>query len=201
MDDNLIKILKGLKNIEPDASYKAKSRYLILSSKESPKKEGVFSVFSHILADFQSMRFSLAAEVSSALLLVLFLSSYYIYTAQTHTEKLVVQANDINSSIQVQLDEIQYILNTKSTADTVDKAQLHKSISKAEEKLNAAKVNLQNNNLESAVDNIKSAQNIFEDVGATLVAPTSTDANASSTDGTSSSTIPENATSTLNAEE
>src|SRR3989344_3289925 len=145
------------------------------------------------------MRFSLAAEVSSALLLMLFLSSYYIYNAQIHAEKLVVEASDINSSIQVQLDEIQYILNTKSTADTVDKAQLHESITKAQEKLNAAKTELQSNNLEYAVDNIKSAQDIFEGVGATLVAPTSTDANASSTDSTSSSTIPENATSTLNA--
>lgn len=197
MNDQLIKILKNLKQIEPDPGYSARSRHLLLSSKESPGRKGLFTLFSHILADFQSMRFSLVAEVLTAMLLIVFISSYSIYTAQTHREKLVVQANDINSSIQVQLDEIQYILNTKKAADMVDKAQLNQSITQAQEKLNTAKAQLEDNNLESAVDNIKSAQDIFEGVGATLVAPTSTDANASSTDGTASSTIPEDATSTL----
>lgn len=184
MEEKLAKILKELKKIEPHPHYSLRSRSLILSHKKEPGKTGLFSFLAH----FQEMRFALGAEIATMVLVAILATGYYAYEFNKNRNDLVVQANEINSSIQLKLNEIQYIIKTQSPKGTLS-SDIAALLNSATDDLNKAKSDLNNNKMESAVQNIKSSESTFKDIEAKLGIPegAATSTSATSTTDTSSS--------------
>lgn len=186
MEEKLAKILKELKKIEPHPHYRERSRSLILSHNKEPKKTGLLGFLAH----FQEMRFTLGAEIAAMILVAVLATGYYAYEFNKNKNDLVVQANEINSSIQLKLNEIQYIIKTQSPKGTLNN-NLITLLNTAADDLNNAKSDLDNNRMESAIRNIKSSESIFKVIesklGITSGTATSTPSTSSSSTDTSSS--------------
>lgn len=174
-DVKLTKILKELKQIQPDPDYSSRSRVLILNSKITSSKtefqKGWFSQIAEIFDGFQLMK----TAAITAVILVLIASGgvyYYLYQFyQSNQEELVVKAGEINNSIQIKLDEIKYILEQKSSminAPTSDDIQilLGKAALELEE---ASKLNGDGKNIEELLKKIKSAEELLFQIDSLLI--------------------------------
>ncbi len=114
MGKNLTTILKELKNIAPDAGYSARSRNMLLaeinmSKRTVPKRFSLADVF--VAAYSRRPVYAIAV---TAFALFLIVSSSAIYTVdKINRQEFVVKAGEVNNSIQVKLDEIKYLLESK----------------------------------------------------------------------------------------
>ncbi|MCX6702315.1 MAG: hypothetical protein NTW60_00360 [Candidatus Wolfebacteria bacterium] len=191
MKNSLGKILKEFKDIKPDADYSRRSRSLILSYRKELEADKInsFGFFSFV-RNFQSMRLTLASEMTGTLILAAIFGIFFIN--QNNNQNLVVQANEINNSIQIKLNEIQYLMQTQVTS-TSQKSDLNISLGKAAEELKQAQTEVKDNNIGNSVEKIKSAEKVLIEAESVLK-PQDT-ANASSTLDNASSTT-SNATST-----
>lgn len=163
---DLIKILQQLKEIEPDPDYSKKSRALILiranqerGLTQTPKTNYLIG----FLRDFQSMRFALASEIAGFLIVIGLLAGFY-YLNQNNKNNLVVQADEINASIQLKLNEIQYLLQNKNTRNS----GINESLTTAATSLNNAAEDIKNDKIGDALEKIKTAQKIFEELEAKI---------------------------------
>lgn len=191
MKESLGKIFKELKNIRPDADYSKRSRSLILSyRKELEKETNKLPGFLSFARNFQSMRLTLVSEITGALVLAFIFGIFFIN--QSYNQNLVVQANEINNSIQVKLNEIQYLMQTQATS-TNQRSDLNVSLGKAADELKQAQTEAKGNNIGNSVEKIKSAEKVLIDAESVLKPQ---DAENTSSTLNSSSSTPENATST-----
>lgn len=154
MDNKLFKILKELKEIEPNQDYSRRSRLLIVGT----VKEG-----KNLIGDsFKLFRFAGIKMAAAALALLLIISGSVYYVNQSNEKELMVKANEINNSIQIKLDEIKYILENKPQLNSSDIAAiqtiLEETIKELEE---ASSLSAESKNMEEVLEKIKSAQEDF----------------------------------------
>lgn len=162
MDEKLLKILKDLKQIRPNADYSRQSRLLILASKQEPvmpaKKYGWLG---DILAYPNNLK--LAAVVAGVLLLVAYGGFYYVN--QLNKNNLVVRASELNNSIQIKLDEIQYFINNDGlTTEKISNIQT--LLDETVKDLNEASSLTTSQNMEESLQKIKSVQEILNQIDA-----------------------------------
>jgi len=157
MDKELLKILKELKQVRPDPAYSRQSRLLILGPEV--KQGGVID----ILSNFYSVRLALAGI---AIVLILVAGSVYYINNQLKQNDLVVKASEMNTSIQVKLNEIKYLLENKpvnaSDASTIQ-ALLEKAVTELKEASNSS-----TSTLDVSLEKIKSAQETLYQIDALL---------------------------------
>ncbi len=156
----LEKLLKELKRIEPDSAYSARSKSALLATlaiepRPSLEKKGFLSVF----PAFFLTKPALAAQ-TVAVILVIVAGGWYLN--RQSNESLVVEANEVNSSIQVKLNEIDYLLKNKQPAFSPEKTrELNLLLQQAEEALRIAHEDLNTANLVDSLDKLKNAEETF----------------------------------------
>ncbi len=158
MNKDLFKILKELQQIKPDPNYSRQSRLLIVGLREK-----LDITAKSLFLNFFSARFKMA--IGTALTLILMISGTIYYINQLNQQKLVAKANEINSSIQIKLDEFKYILENKPQVDSTTISNVQTLLEKANNELKEASTL---NNLEEALQKIKSAQEIFLQINSAL---------------------------------
>lgn len=163
MNQDLFKILKELKQIQPDPDYLRQSRLLILNSK---RPDGLVrgpelrqGWVTDILNSFYSARLAFAAGM--AVILILAAGSIYYINNQLNQNNLVVKASEMNASIQVKLNEIRYLLENKSI-NPLNILAIQTLLEKATKELKEVSVlDSEGKDLSESLEKIKSAQEIF----------------------------------------
>lgn len=162
MNKDLFTILKELKNIKPDAQYSKHSRDLILLSKNGKQTKFIYTdAFNWIKLH------RLSATIGSFGILAIFAFIIVSYLPG-NKNGLVAKANEINSSIQIRLDEIQYQLNSQpiSTSTAINAKN---SLNEATKKLlNAFEISSDPNKIENVVNNVKEAENMIAELNSRL---------------------------------
>ncbi len=161
MDKDLAKILKELKDIAPDAGYSIRSRNMLLAEINTSKR-AVSKRFS--LADVFTAAYSrkpVYVLATTAFLLFLIVSSSALYTInEINKHEFVVKAGEVNNSIQVKLNEIKYLLESKEI-DYNKGVVIQVMLMQANEKLKKAS---EEKNIDKSLEKIKSAQEIFSQI-------------------------------------
>jgi len=156
----LSEILNKLKNITPDPKYAERSRFLILSSNREyvVQKSSKYAVIPNWL---KMPRLAITMGTITAFIIIAALTVAFMPRSQN---SLVAEANEINASIQIKLDEIKYYLENQPTA-TTDPAiaqgfqnLLQKSTAALEE---ASQLSKDPDTMEGAVGKIKEAEAAF----------------------------------------
>ncbi|MBI4993735.1 hypothetical protein HZC33_02150 [Candidatus Wolfebacteria bacterium] len=158
MKNNLLNNLKSLQAIEPNRDYSQKSLNLILAEKQIIEKHSF--VFTEWL---QMHKVLVTSGVSGVLTLVLivFIALSYL---PGNKNSMVAEANDINNSIQIRLDEIQYHLNRPILVSAI--SEMQNDLNKAAEELSIAKdLNADDpQKLEEILSRIKNTRDILEKI-------------------------------------
>ena len=173
MNQDLFKILKELKQIQPDPDYSRQSRLLILNSKKevdvlikSPVPKSGW--FSDVLNNFYSVKLAFVAGIT--LVLILITGSVYYINNQLNQNNLVVKASEMNASIQVKLNEIRYLLENKSI-NPLNILAIQTLLEKAAKELKEVSVlDSEGKDLSESLEKIKSAQEIFYQIDILLKA-------------------------------
>jgi hypothetical protein len=168
MSQDLFKILKELKNIQPDPDYSKQSRLLILQNVPA-RQAGTYMEKRGGLADI--LRFLYPAKLALAvgiIILILVISGgvYYINN-QSNQRNLVVRASEMNASIQVKLNEIKYVLENKPQLDVENILIIQELLEKAANELKEVSA-LGNKDLNESLRKIKSSQEALEQIDALL---------------------------------
>ena len=137
MDKDITKILSGLRHIEPDKNYAHKSKMIILSLEKSEKAKFslAFSQF-NIKNVFETLRFSSIFIVTFFLIFSILGGVSYINKTFSplaleglDQKSLVIEAKDINNSIQITLEEIKYLDQAnKKAINTISELSKNKPI-------------------------------------------------------------------------
>ena len=176
MNQDIFKILKELKRIQPDPDYSRQSRLLILGSKgldtlvKSPNlKQGwVADILNGFY--FTTRLTRLAFVTGMTLVLILIAGSVYYINNQLNQNNLVVKASEMNASIQVKLNEIRYLLENKPT-DLKSILTVQDLLEKATKELKeVSTLDLEGKDLSESLEKIKSAQEIFYQIDTLLKA-------------------------------
>lgn len=159
MNDDLLKILRELKKVKPDADYARRSRLLIVNvGKVGPlPKYGFFDV----LKTISSNRMALVAEITVVLALFVLGGVYYVHQSN---QSLVVQANELNATIQLKLDEITSYLKNQPGVNPSRIGEVNLLLDKANADLNQANADLKDGKLEDSLKKMKSAQEFFSQI-------------------------------------
>ncbi|MBI2515029.1 hypothetical protein HYV91_02490 [Candidatus Wolfebacteria bacterium] len=153
MNKNLLTYLKELRKIEPDSAYSARSRFLILASGPKAEKARFFDVL-------KTFRLQTSLEIGGAVVISTLLIFYF--THQARKDALVVQADEINASIQLKLNEIKYILQNKPSSENVSPGpKIDILLQEAVNDFKIAEENLKNNNIEESLEKIKETREIL----------------------------------------
>ncbi len=151
---DLYKILKDLNQIKPDSDYSRRSRTLILYTGNNLK-----------ILNFPVLKMAMVAVF--VLFLIIFGGVYY--TNQLNQEKLIVKASEINTSIQIKLDEIKYILENKPQLNLSDISTIQTLLDEANKELKEASVlSVKSEKLGEVLEKIKSAQEDFLKINSML---------------------------------
>ena len=174
MNRDLFKILKELKQVQPNPDYSKRSKLFILNSQKStdfmtenqvlkPKQLG------DILSIFRSYKPAFATG-TIAFLIIAAVSVYYINNS-LNKNNLVVKAGEINASIQVRLDEIKYLLGNKPNLDSANALVVQVMLEKAANNLKeVSSFGSENNNLSESLDKIKSTEDLLYQIDTILKA-------------------------------
>ncbi|OGM91034.1 hypothetical protein A2999_02420 [Candidatus Wolfebacteria bacterium RIFCSPLOWO2_01_FULL_38_11] len=163
MNENLLKNLKELNKIQPDQKYAERSRNLILSSrvdlasKKTEEQEYAGNKYRNILTGFWHVpKFITATATIAVIILIVF--SIFSYLPGNETQ-FIAEANEVNASIQIKLDEVEYYLNNKTiiTSSTIE--NLNSLLGEAAKELSDAK-ELSNDpeKIGESLEKIKAAQ-------------------------------------------
>ncbi len=156
----LAEILNKLKNITPDPKYAERSRFLILSSNReyAVQKPSKYAVISNWL---KMPRLAMTTATIAAFIIIAALTVAFMPRSQSG---LVAEANEINASIQIKLDEIKYYFENQPTAATDPvfaqgfQNLLQKSLADLKE---ASQLSKNPDTMEEAVGKIKEAESTF----------------------------------------
>ncbi len=166
MNKDLLTILKELKNIQPNAEYAKRSKMLVLTSSQNnnsiektlyPKPYTLNPILNWFNLKHSIM---VSGAVATLIFIILWTASYL----PGNKNGLVAEANEINASIQIKLNEVGYHLNNQviDSSTAADIQNLLKEtvgeLTKAQEELNSDQ-----NKLKEVVEKIKEAEkNIAE---------------------------------------
>ena len=167
---DLFKILKELKNIQPDPNYSKRSRFLILQSARRKEDQDVdLRGQKAWLAEFLRILYpaKLAFVVSIVILILAISGGIYYINNQLNQKDLVVKASEMNASIQIKLNEIKYLLENQPQVDPAKISTIQGLLEKATNELKEVSV-LGDKNLDESLRKIKSSQEILEQVDALL---------------------------------
>lgn len=121
MNKDLYTILKELKNIRPDSGYSKQSLQLILSSPQisADNNNGRLTI-ADVLNWLNFKHLTMSAGAIAAFIFVILWAVSYL---PGNKNSLIAEADEINASIQVKLDEVEYHLNNQiidsPTADNI----------------------------------------------------------------------------------
>lgn len=164
MSQELLKLLKELKQIQPNLDYSKRSKSLILASKAEVKSKFKFSDF---LGELYPARLLTAVVIAGVLFLIIYGGFYY--ANKLNQENLFVKASEINSSIQIKLNEIKYRLENQPTLNPTTFLLVQSLLEKATNELKeASELSLKEETLEEAFQKIKSAQDTFNQIESLL---------------------------------
>lgn len=116
MEKDLIKILNGLKSIEPDLDYTKKSRFLILASKPTSIEFEPKLKFADIFTIINGPR--LIAVGAGVIILALVAFGGISIFSPANQRNLIVEANERNVQIQIKINDIKYIIENTPSTDT-----------------------------------------------------------------------------------
>jgi hypothetical protein len=156
MNKNLLTNLKELRNIRPDSDYSKQSLNLILSSPQNrPLGDSRIT-----MADFLGwFDFKHSAMLASAVGVLIFVILWVVSYFPGNKNSLVAEANEINASIQVKLNEIGYQLDSQKI-DFSMAANIQNLLKTTSEELTQAQEELKNDpeKLKEAVEKIKKVE-------------------------------------------
>ncbi len=159
MTEKLLKNLKELKKIQPDKDYSRRSRALILYSQKD-KTENWITNTANILygAKFKTV-------TALAMIIVLTFAGGIYYISRVDKSDLVVKASEINSSIQVNLYGIKYLLENQPTLNPLVVPNIQDLLEEATRDLEeASELSKDPDKMKEALEKIKSAQEIFQKI-------------------------------------
>lgn len=156
MDNNLFKIFKELKEIQPDADYSHKSKTLLLSEIGANKRRVSLA---DIFSSFYSNKLALGVASSVVLLLIISGGVYYIKN-QLNQNDLVVKASETNASIQVKLNEIQYLLENHASIDANQISAIKAMLQNSADDLKAA-LSSKPEELDKSLQKLKAAEEML----------------------------------------
>lgn len=156
MDNNLFKIFKELKEIQPDADYSHRSKTLLLSEVETNKRRVTLA---DIFSSFYSNKLALGIASSVILLLIISGGIYYVQN-QLNQNNLVVKASETNASIQVKLNEIQYLLQNPALIDTSQISAIKAMLNNSADDLKAA-LSSKPEELDKSLQKLKAAEEML----------------------------------------
>ena len=173
MNQDLFKILKELKNIQPDPDYSKQSRFLILQSARRKEDQdvdlrGQKAWLAEVLRILYPAK--LAFVVGIVVILILAISEgIYYFNNQLNQKDLVVKASEMNAAIQIKLNEIKYLLESEnqSQIDQNKISAIQELLGKAANELKDVSAS-EGKNLDESLRKIKSSQEIIEQVDALL---------------------------------
>jgi len=158
VNKDLFKILKELKNIQPDDNYTKQSKMLILSSPQLQTTNHKLQTF------FEWFNFKHSAMLAASIAIFVFIILWTVSYLPGNKNSLVAEANEINASIQVKLDEIGYHLDSQKI-DFSMATNIQNLLKITTDELIQVQEELENNpeKLKESVEKIKKAeQNISE---------------------------------------
>jgi hypothetical protein len=175
MEKDIQKILKQLKQIQPDPNYSKRSRLFILNSNReediaeimlrgSSLKQGWFS---YAIKSFHSVK--LAFAVGSVIIVLALAGSTYYINKELNRKNLVVRASETNTSIQVKLNEIKYLLENKQKIDPALVVTIQALLEEAANDLKeVSSLSSEGKNLSESLEKMKSVQEIFYQIDTML---------------------------------
>ena len=147
----LHKQLKELKNIESHRERRAHSRKIILESvagrSYNEAKPSVFAVF-----------FGRPALLAEGVFIALIALGGGYYLHHQSSENLVVQADEVQSAIQVKLDEVKYLLREPQPLTSDQAQKINDYLKEATAALNEAHKNLGDDKLGDSLEKMKAAE-------------------------------------------
>jgi len=159
MTEKLLKELKELKKIQPDSDYSRRSRALILHSRKEKEESWIFATASI----FYGAKFKMVTAL--ALVVVLTFAGGIYYVNKINKNDLVVKASEINSSIQVNLYGIKYLLENQPSLNPLIVPNVQELLDEATKDLEeAAELSKDPSKMKEALQKIESAQEIFQKV-------------------------------------
>ena len=162
---NIFEILKELKNIKPDQEYAKQSRYLILSqTPQTDKKITVAEIFDWIFIH----RLATAASLISVFILLVILSISYL---PGNKNSLVAEADEINASIQIKLNDIGYQLQNPAEINIEEIPSVQKKLEEITKLMEEAQTLNENKDkkIEEYLEKIKAAQTLLTEIEWLLV--------------------------------
>ena len=167
MNNNLLENLKNLRQIQPDSDYTARSRFLILAEPSSTLAEPAATENSPEFKITRIYRPAFAIGLISIFVLMVLGGIYQII--KPNQNDLVVRANEINSSIQVKLNEIKYLIENNNHLNAENILNIQALLEKTTNELKeASALSQENKDLEKSLEKIKSAQEILLRIDAML---------------------------------
>ena len=163
MEKDFIKILRKLRKIEPDAEYSKYSRFLILSS--AVKKDEIKLTTAYKICHYFYIHYLLLSELVVAV--AIFVSAIYLIVSYLPGNKnnLVAKANEINASIQIELDGIKYYLENQSQISSSSAGDVGEQLEKAAQELEAARdLSGDNDKLKETLEKIKAGQDALIEI-------------------------------------
>src|SRR3972149_4176765 len=154
---NIFEILKELKNIKPDQEYAKQSRYLILSqTPQTNKKITVAEIFDWISIH----RLATAASLIGVFILLVVLSVSYL---PGNKNSLVAEADEINASIQIKLNDLGYQLQNPAEININGIPNVQKNLEEITELMKEAQILSENKDkkIEEYLEKIKAAQTLL----------------------------------------
>lgn len=160
MNKDLFENLKGLRHIQPDSDYAARSRFLILATPQiNAKQTRIFAMPVYKLA--------FAMGIISVFILMAFGGVYFIN--KPNQNDFVVRANELNGSIQVKLNEIKYLVESGQHLDAKNIHNVQVLLEEATNELKEALALSQDNkDLEKSLEKIMSAKETLLQINAML---------------------------------
>ncbi|MEK7553422.1 MAG: hypothetical protein AAB504_01935 [Patescibacteria group bacterium] len=164
MDNNLYTILKELKSIQPDDNYTKQSKMLILSSEKilHPKPYTLNLILNWF-------NFKHSAMLAGAVAIFIFIILWTVSYLPGNKNSLVAEANEINASIQIKLDEIGYHLDSQKI-DFSMATNIQNLLKITTDELIQAQEELKNNpeKLKESVERIKKAEQDISKINSLL---------------------------------
>src|SRR3989344_8972651 len=171
---NIFEILKELKNIKPNQEYAKQSRYLILSQTPqidvdfaqtyANKKITVAEIFDWISIH----RLATAASLIGVFILLVVLSVSYL---PGNKNSLVAEADEINASIQIKLNDLGYQLQNPAEINIEEIPNVQKNLEEITKLMEEAQTLNENKDkkIEEYLKKIKAAQTLFTEIESLLV--------------------------------
>ncbi|MEK9154665.1 MAG: hypothetical protein AAB596_01130 [Patescibacteria group bacterium] len=172
MEKDLIKILKNLKQITADDEYSNRSRYLILSSeinRQTLSENRAISklTFAEVFNLLTLHKLAAATATIGIFLFIIFISVFYLIGP--NQSQLVAEANEVNDSIEIKLDQIKYYIETQPSTNLPAITTMQELLAKAEKDLREAyELSLNPESIKGALEKIKSAEKTLQEINSAV---------------------------------